>query len=433
MRGKMRIMAGGARLLVMGMLSLSMTACATYGYHLASVERQLQLGNVSEALAVLDAVDSGARNEVLYLVNKGALLRMQGDIAGSIAAFEAAKPLMRRLEARSISETVGEFSLVEGSDSYQPRPFEQLQMRVMQALNFLEAGNLDGARVEALQIDAYLGRVFDGQAPQGGDAFALYLSGLVFEANGEPDAALVSYRKAYQAYQRYPGPALMPNDLGERLIYLTDQLGLDSERDSFARVFPAVQLANVPGGSERQLLVIVGTGLVPRRIEVSQVNQDPVSGKIYRLSLPKLVSRSSRVTQVTAQLPDGGSLAGERVSALEPIARATLEEEMPGLIARAIARNVVKNAAANQAGKESEGLELFVNFVSAVVENADVRSWSTLPAEHHLVRVPLPGDARDVTVSLKDRFGVPLFQQTFDVSTLAANGTAFRSLYWLQR
>ncbi|MDX1455591.1 MAG: hypothetical protein R3217_09065 [Gammaproteobacteria bacterium] len=425
--------AGGLRLLVAGTLMLITTACVTYGHQLASVDNALQQGNVSGALQLLDALGASRRNEVLYLVNKGAILRMQGDIEGSIAAFEAAKPLMRFQEATSISETLGELSVVEGSDAYQPRPFEQLHMRAMQALNFLETGDVESARVEALQIDAFLERAFDGAAPQGGDAFPLYLSGLIFEANGEPDAALVSYRKAYRAYQRQPGPALMPRDLGERLVYLADRLGLDSERDEYARAFPSVSLADVPDSRQRQLLVVVGAGLVPRRVEVSQVQQDQLSGKIYRLSLPRLVSRTSRVAQVTAQFAGEAGIAGERVSMLEPVARATLEDEMPGLIARAIARNVVKNAAANQAGKESEGLELFVNFVSAVVENADVRSWSTLPGEQFLLRVPLPDDVGDVTVSLQDRFGVPLFQETFDVSSLAENRTAFRSLYWLQR
>jgi uncharacterized protein len=84
--------------------------------------------------------------------------------------------------------------------------------------------------------------------------------------------------------------------------------------------------------------------------------------------------------------------SSEPVESLSAAAERALDDEMPGLILRAIARNIAKNRIANEAGKENPGFELLVNFASAVIENADVRSWSTLPETLHLARVPLPED-----------------------------------------
>src|SRR5690606_12242036 len=170
--------------------SVLLGGCAVYGHALQEVETALQREGPAGALTRLEQLDGGARNQVLYYLNKGMLLRMNGDIAGSIAAFEAAKPLMVFQEATSISETAGQFALAEGTSSYQPRPFERLQLHVMQALNHLERGDWDAARVEVLQIDLLLRRLHGGEAANGVDAFARYLSGMVFEGLQEHDDAL---------------------------------------------------------------------------------------------------------------------------------------------------------------------------------------------------------------------------------------------------
>lgn len=408
---------------------LLQAGCAIYGHQLRSVDNALQAGNSQAALAQLEALGRSQRNEVLYLVNKGTLLHMQGDIRGSIAALEAAKPLMEFQEATSVSETIEQFSVVEGSSSYQPRAFERLNLHVLQALNFLEIDDLDAARVEALQITVLMNRLYDGAAPHGGDAFPRYLSGVIFELNREPDAALVAYRKALEAYAGSASAIGIPNDLRRRMLLLTRELGLDAEFEQLRERFPDTLLPERRPRPGDELIVVVSTGLVPRKIEISQVHQDITTGKIYRLSLPDLVSRNSRISQVVARLPDGGEIAADQVADLEGPARATLDAELPGLIARAVARNLVKNRVANEAGEESQGLELFVNFVSAVVENADLRSWSTLPAKRYLMRVPLEPGTQSVALEMQDSAGRVLHTETFDEMPGDRNAPLVRSIH----
>lgn len=375
--------------------------CAVYGHALREVETALQQGRPADALARLELLDGGLRNEALYLVNKGMLLRMTGDIEGSIAAFEAAKPLMLYQEATSISETAGRLGLAEGAASYQPRPFERLQLHVLQAINQLELGNWDAARVEALQIDLLLEREYDGIAPEGGDAFARYLSGIIFEGLREEDDALIAYRKALEAYDRNGDIGRVPEDLQLRLLMLTRRMGLDGERDTYVKRFGedrARQAGTLLRDDGGEMILVATTGLVPRRYEVSSMHQDLASGKFYRLSLPALQERggsAQRVVLVEGQQEIGRA---ELVEDLSVAANRTLADEMPGLIARAIARNLVKNRVANEAGEKSEGMEFLLNFASAVLENADTRSWSTLPDAIHLLRVPLPAGQHTLRV-----------------------------------
>lgn len=409
----MMAMRGLGRACLLAMI-LVQAGCAIYGHQLQNVDNALQAGNPQAALAQLEAIGRSQKNEVLYLVNKATLLRMQGDIEGSIAAFEAAKRLTEYQEATSVSETIEQLSVVEGSSSYQPRPFERLQLHALQAMNFLESGDIGAARVEALQIDLLLQRQYDGSAPHGGDAFPRYLSGVIFELNQEPDAALVAYRQALEAYSSHSSSVGIPVDLKRRLLLLTDELGLEEEFRKLRERFPNVLLPERRPAPGDEIIVIVSTGLVPRRIEISQVHQDITTGKIYRLSLPSLVSRDSRVAEVTAVPTGGPEIRADAVADLEPAARATLESEMPGIIARAIARNLVKNRVANEAGEESAGLELLVNFVSAAMENADVRSWSTLPSRQYLLRVPMDQAAGGITVEFRDSAGRPVHTESLD-------------------
>ena len=76
----------------------------------------------------------------------------------------------------------------------------------------------------------------------------------------------------------------------------------------------------------------------------------------------------------------------------------TLDSEMPGITARAIARAIAKDTiagAAASSGNSSNSsgaalLGLAVNLAGVFTERADTRSWFTLPGEIHLARLALP-------------------------------------------
>ncbi|MBW3567483.1 MAG: hypothetical protein KY410_05910 [Proteobacteria bacterium] len=412
---------------------LSLGGCATYGNALHDIDLAIQQGRPADALAKLETLESGARNQALYHINKGMLLRMNGDIAGSIAAFEAAKPLVGYQEAASFSETAGQFALAEGATSYQPRPFERLQLHVFQALNHLEIDDWDAARVEAVQINLLLDRAYGGVAPHGGDAFARYLSGIIFEGRGENDDALIAYRKALQAYDKNGTVRQFPADLEKRLLLLTERFGLHDEHKQFAERFGekrAAQARALAESGDGELLVVGMTGLVPHRREVSSLHQDFTSGKFYRLSLPTLRPRSGSANRLVLVAGDQEIARSELVEDLSVAAQRALDDELPGLIARSIARNVIKNRVANEAGENSQGLEFLFNIASAVLENADTRSWNTLPERLHLVRVSLPEGTHELRAEFAGVGGASLAGKPLGTITIKRTRPVVVSARW---
>src|SRR5690606_30121187 len=72
------------------------------------------------------------------------------------------------------------------------------------------------------------------------------------------------------------------------------------------------------------------------------------------------------------------------------LAQRSLERQLPGLTARAIARNVAKHYATKRVREENPLLGLAINIAGAVAERADTRSWRSLPDRIELARLPLP-------------------------------------------
>ncbi|HLU62259.1 MAG TPA: hypothetical protein VKZ99_07905 [Gammaproteobacteria bacterium] len=373
--------------------------CVAAGGWLRSVEQPLYHNQPDLALKHLES--AGQKDGVaLYLIHKGLLLRMAGDIEGSIAAFEAAKPLITFQEATSISELASSLVLTEGLGGYQPPPFEQIQLHFYQALNRLELGDLEGARVEAMQIDILLQRRWGGFAPHGADATARYLSGLIFEANGEPDDALIAYRKAYQVYREH---GRVPVDLQRRLLRLAYINGLDALVQQYLREFGDTRLEEALQMLEREqgeLVLIAATGLVPHRREEVAMHFDPQLGFSVAMALPALSFPHDAIASVAVR-HDGRVLQGDEVLAdLAELSGAQLEAEMPALMAKAIARNVARAIAAREAAEEMGAFGSFmVNVAGAAMEAADIRSWSTLPRHIRVVSVPLaPGTYTGIEV-----------------------------------
>lgn len=401
----------------LSMAALLLSGCAATGNWLRNIEQPLLLNQPDLALQALEAAGGSEKDAALYLVNKGILLRMSGDLEGSIQAFEAAKPLITFQEATSISEVASSLTLTEGSDGYQPPAFEQVQLHFYQALNRMDLGDWEAARVEAMQINILLERRWDGIAPFGSDAAARFLTGIIFEGVGESDNALIAYRKAYEAYSEGSTIGGIPVELQRRLLVLTQENGFDQEFEDFAAEFGEERrneaLAMLKSSGDGEIILVASTGLIPHRYEESSTQMDPTSGKIYTMALPALVP--PRGTIMGVNLQRGGQLLGvaQPLVDLSVLSQKTLDDELPGLIAKSIARNVVKNAGANQVEEQFGFLGgLMANVAAAASESADIRCWNTLPQYIQVLSVRVkPGTYSDLAVEYGNAVSEPLRRQ----------------------
>ena len=411
----------------------TLAGCAiTYMDAMQQVDQDLAAQQPQVALKALDKI-SGGHDEVLYLLNKAMVLRMAGDYPGSVQAFEQAKPLMQYLEATSVTETAAALTFTENLRTYEAPLYERLLAHVFQGMNYLEMGQPDGARVEALQIDDLLKRLYPGTdaAPHGGDAFPRYFAGLVYEDLGEYSDAMISYRQAYQAY-RASGytDAEIPGDLKLSLCRFADYLGLNDERDKYKAAFGITQWPPVvTPAPQGQLVFVFNDGLAPKKTAVSQILPNPVNGHYYSVSLPVLTRRQPLISDAVITVA-GSTARTEQVANVAADASQQLAAERPRLLAAEFSRNVARELAAEKMDRNSPGLGSLTSLLASAVDQADVRLWETLPDNIQIARLRLAPGTYDVSVQLQGAYGQPGVQRFLKGITIRPGQMTFASLVW---
>ena len=178
-----------------------------------------------------------------------------------------------------------------------------------------------------------------------------WLTGVLFEADGDFDNAVQSYRKAAAIRPDCP-------------VFAAD----------------AARTAKTPAAGKAKLAVIVGDGFVSRR----QALKVPIP--IYTaMSFDMPMYKDAAYVPRQVSLTVGGQPAGVASPALniQSLASRDLKEHMPGVIARNLSRAAVQagaQAAVNASGNDYAKIAVFAaNAVASAIRSADLRSWVTLP------------------------------------------------------
>jgi hypothetical protein len=423
---------------------LVLSGCATYSSSFAKIENQLAGQQYDEALKTIETQSKDKKDRVLYLLNKGMVLRMKRDFAASNVSLEAAKQEMERLYAASVSQNALSFVINDATVSYAGEDYEQVLVHLYMALNYLELGERDEARVEALQVDLKL-REIGEKIPASKfteDALSRYLTGMIYEELGEWSDAMIAYRKAYEAYKKYQEnfSVAMPAMLKLDLVRLAQREGLTDELEQYQKEFDITPTKNNPVSdeSEGELIFVLNNGLAPiKREEVINTWAPPPStvveaGKrpkrvmsqksaaratyetttppiLVTIALPYYESRLNRITSARISV-SGRQAHTELMENVDAIARASLKSRMPAITARAVARAIAKGAiqeSVDKAGQQGDDAaaakligSLLVRAAAVATERADTRSWLTLPANVQLARLALPPGTYDVAVDL---------------------------------
>ena len=291
----------GAPRWIVAALTLAVGGCATYSSSFSAIEPKLAAQQYDQALQTLEKQGYVPRDEVLYLLNQGMLRNMNGDFEGSNRSLETAKARMDALAATSLSETTLTFVINDATQSYVGEEYEQVLLHLYKALNYLELHQLDEARVEVLQVQVRL-REFSGKfsgAQYTDDAFAHYLSGMIYEETEEWSDALIAYRDAYMAYRKSATTDMVPvpRMLQDDLLRLTQRQGLTAELEQYKKEFGITHWSTVAERHEQgELVFILQNGLAPIKRERSVTVPDPSINHLIRISLPYYESRPVTVT-----------------------------------------------------------------------------------------------------------------------------------------
>jgi len=365
----------------------TLPGCATYSAGFAKVESAAANRDLNGAIKSLDELKLSGPDELLHYLNKATLLSFEGNYAESNRFFETAKQLMEKLNAISVTEQISSIAVNDTMKAYEGLPSEQLMVYSFEALNYLQMGDLDDAAVEARQFDVKQGLIAANNkgATYLSGAFVRYLNSMVYEAEGEKDDARIELKKALDGYEAQDSSFPVPHALRADLARLS---------------------AGKPAASEVVFILHNGLGasVDEANIRVSNPAYSPGQNKnmmMLSLAVPKFVKRSLPVHHVVLSA-NSSSVTSEVVEDVNGIAEKSFNDRLPAIIARGVARMIAKNVVAKTA-KDKAGDNLLFNLVADIATNAseraDTRSWSLLPGNIQMARLPLPAGKYDVTAT----------------------------------
>ena len=426
-------------------LVLLCSGCASYSDSFSVIESDMAAQRFGAALETLERQRHPKRDQLLYLLNKAMLERMNGDYAASNRTFEAAKAGMEELRGLSLREQGQSLLINDATRSYAGEEFEQVLVHLYMALNYLQLGERIDARVEALQVDERL-REITQRLPENRyteDALARYLTGMIYEELGERSDAMIAYRKAYEAYRRYGQnySVAVPESLKHDLLRLSQQMGLTEEMRQYKKEFRIERWMSADELAEQgELIFLLHNGLAPIRREHAVTVPDLASGHFVRIALPYYETRPTPVdgARVTA---GSASASAEMAEDIRAIALKDLETKMPAITARALARAVLKaqmaKAARENARQQNQNnagaavAAMAVEIAGLVTERADTRSWMTLPSRIHLARLPLPPGTYTVKVDLLGDDGQIVSTQEYANMDIRRGAKTWLSPHWI--
>lgn len=393
----------GLQLLVLCSLGFLIQSCATYGQHATTMRDGMLMGRPELSLAIAEKKDQD-QEEVISSLDKGMLRRMTNDYQGSNQILEVAKQEIEKLYGVSITENLASVTVNETLRGYEGDRYEQLLLHAYMAMNYIQLGQLDSARVEMLQANVKM--MEWGEEPEE-DAFLRYLEGIIYESLGEQDSALVSYRKSYTVYKEKGGAQypVAPLGLKKDLLRLLAWQGLWSEYKTYKKEFSLADYQPYKQSSKfGEVVVILNNGLAPIRSETAVPIFSTDVQRNLRVAFPAYKEPKKNLYAPLISV-NQQQYTMEMVEDVDALARYSLEQAMSGIMARATARAVVKYNTQHTANESSSIAGLLMTVTNLITERADTRSWTTLPQAIQLQRIVLPVGEHNVKIQMMNAAG----------------------------
>ena len=393
------------------------------GYKFQEVGVALETGEPENAYTYLQK-HTPKNPDIPFLFELGLVAHYANRFSESSEALDQAGDIAEDRYTRSVSKEVGSLITSDKLRPYAGTRYERLLSHYYRALNYIYQGQLDGALIECRRATNLI-NYFKGENEDYdffGTEFLSYLSGMLYEAAGEWNDALISYKQAAEYYQNAAEKTGvgMPDDIGYSLVRLARKLGFTDDLERYRQ-----QYGEPPSRPENtgELILFYETGYVPSKGEAALtfpiLKKDDVDddkfvptllgreGMVYedieleyllRVAIPTIGSRRPHFVGVevaVGEVRENGVL----VEDVENIAIETLNAQRPMILFRTLLRAVGKYLLYRQANKQHEALGLLTNLAGALTEQADTRSWQTLPNQIFMVRMPVPAGTHTLNLS----------------------------------
>ncbi len=417
-----RLSTGGLLLLALPLLS----GCAAMSLFVPYPEQmQPQLAQLDQGVtpALLEGSLGSGPDSLLHLLERARMAQILGLHEVSQSYFAQA---IERFSADEngafirLSDIGSQGAALLSNDNvlpYRGAAYERIFVHLYQALNYLFLKDLSAAAVEARRADAAQSAALkahdrellslqaqaralpvslDSAGAQFAamdkvaaqvkhsfqNAYAYYVSGLIFEHLGELNDAYVDYQNALELAPQHPLLQAQVRHLAERLGDTARWAHLPEPPPSEPDTQPLVILYEngfVPAKSEASISFPLGHGLLTIAFPVYRFF--PLSGAL------------------SVRLDGGAAYRTQPVLNVQSLVARALTEQRLGLFVRQAGRAVTKAQLQRVSHKEGGAVgELLAGMYSLLTENADLRSWLSLPNRVDVLHLSVPMGAHQLMV-----------------------------------
>ncbi|GGB56804.1 hypothetical protein K8B83_19810 [Shewanella inventionis] len=414
---------------------------------------ELPVANIDELANNIDGNDG-----LLYAQETGRIMQVAGDFERSKTFYQQAITAYQAFDDKAIISASklgsGATSLLLNDNAipYRGPGYERIMLHQYQALNYLFSGDAQGALVEVRRSNelqsmeqaryqqsqksvqnmangtvdaqmAQLSRSAGSVTSSFLNAYSYYITGLLHELANEPNDAFIDYRKAAQ---------ITPDNryLQQDLVRLAKQLAMPQYDEFKQRWGDAI----TPTPEQGQVVFIVERGFVPEKQSITV--PFPINDNLQSASLATYQPQSPLPFASKIQGLDT-PLEAQNIANIDALAINALKEDLPAALFRQAARIYAKyelnqsvQSSSRRANNQVDAGALVMQIFNVISEQADRRSWLTLPRQAQIAKQFVDAGHYDIRVnnSQNTKIEVKPNQTTLIWAIETGNRTRFYSI-----
>jgi len=431
---------GLLQLFILCMILLFLQGCAStsiFKPYPGQMQEMINDVNQSGKLSIEKPETQRGPDQVLHYLEQGRLAQITQQYDLSKAYFDLAIDYFEQLDyqarisATKLSQQGSSLLVNDNVITYDPPAFEQLYVHHFQALNYLFAKDLDAAGVEVRRANLVQTKIQEKNAAEIDKAnkkaselpvsigptqeyidalyrdtdssvsrlknsfqngYAFYASAIIYELRGEWGDAFIDYKNALEVN---PDNRFIQRDVQR----LAKRLGYQEDYDSITKkIGPLPAPAAAPQKAPAEVVIFYEDGFVPAKRDVTI----PITNfydRAIAISFPVYEDSYTPPHTLTVSANSNNSpTTSAPLSNTYALAIKALQEQQFSLIVRQISRAITKAELTHKSEQAGGSLgAVLASVYNIVSEQADLRSWLSLPRRAEVIRMTLPAETRSIT------------------------------------
>lgn len=370
--------------------ALGLNACSSARMRDTETDHLFQSGQYESAAKRLEdglkeeGVDG--RDGLLYLLDLGLTYHSAGKYEESIKYFLLADKVAEIKDYTSLSTEAATLLTTDQIKQYKGEEFENVLISAYLAMNFALKGDRESAIVEAKRVNRKLYMMNTvGKRKYQQNAFARYLSAMLYEADRNWNDAYVDYKFTAELAPTFPA---IGGDLWALAWKMKNREDMEKweKQYSLSAEVKAAAKERVSTRRPAEVIVLYQNGISPRKAPDPGFHSVPIFIPRVNPVFTAEVTVSSDTTNESLQAKT------EILMNIESVAIENLREKWAGIVAKKAAGLIAKSMIGSAIDKKTNsGLGSLLALALYATDGADTRSWNLLPHDLQVSRFSVKG------------------------------------------